>query len=359
MIRLILALVALGLPLFIMGPVQADYDFAPLDVPGATDSFPAGINDAGQIVGYYYSPGTHSFLLSDGAYITLDAPGTFNQAWGINNAGQIVGTYFIGIDFHGFLFSDDQYTLLDVPSATRTSAGGINDAGEVVGGYLSDSFHGFFLSDGNTRCSMTLACPERGAGLLQRGSTTPVKLWGRHGFISPATAIQTAFCEKRTAVTPRSASRSRRSLDRSTTRATSSDMASRQPRSSASCGPATAATRGSMCPVRPPPMPLESTMLVKSWDSTATLPTDITASSPPPNEQNGIFWSSDQRTRGSCDAKDEAAVVDPAVDTEAYDALLRDPAAFRLSLASRFLQSWAMAARAWSTKPSRSASIAW
>jgi probable HAF family extracellular repeat protein len=70
----------------------------------------AGINDAGQIVGYYFDDASghqHGFLYSGGIYITLDDPsatnGTFAQ--GINNAGQIVGYYSNATGTHGFLLT--------------------------------------------------------------------------------------------------------------------------------------------------------------------------------------------------------------------------------------------------------------
>jgi probable HAF family extracellular repeat protein len=86
---------------------MATYIFIALDDPlGGTQSSgqgtrAQGINDQGQIVGFYVdsSGATHGFLYSGGAYTTLDDPlgtgGTFAQ--GINDQGQIVGSY---IDMH-------------------------------------------------------------------------------------------------------------------------------------------------------------------------------------------------------------------------------------------------------------------
>src|SRR5204863_7137588 len=122
-----------------------------------------GINDSGQIVGFYTTGDLitggrgHGFLYSGGIYTTLDDPlatgGTF--ATGINNAGEVVGYYFDYGDpkTHGFLYSDGIYTTLDDPSATvgsafgsgSTVANGIDDAGDIVG-YYTDSTglnHGF------------------------------------------------------------------------------------------------------------------------------------------------------------------------------------------------------------------------
>ncbi len=63
------------------------------------------------------------FLYSNGIYTTLAVPGGTNiLADGINDAGQVVGWYFdsSGIE-HGFLYSggtNGTYTTLDDPSTT-------------------------------------------------------------------------------------------------------------------------------------------------------------------------------------------------------------------------------------------------
>jgi hypothetical protein len=46
-------LVALGLFLGFRGAAKADYTITTFDVPGAVETLPYGINDTGQIVGYY------------------------------------------------------------------------------------------------------------------------------------------------------------------------------------------------------------------------------------------------------------------------------------------------------------------
>ncbi len=74
-----------------------------IDVPGATSTDASGINDHGEIVGTYLnSSGGHNFLLDHGTFTTIDVPGAFLLGCcfrGINNRGQIVGYY----DPHGFL----------------------------------------------------------------------------------------------------------------------------------------------------------------------------------------------------------------------------------------------------------------
>jgi probable HAF family extracellular repeat protein len=142
--------------------------FTPLAAPAT------GINDLGQIVGSRDSLG---FLYSGGTYTTLDDPfaihdkfqvtttGTF--AYGINNSGQIVGYYTNGAGFaptfHGFLYSGGAYTTFDDPLASKgigfvlfgTEAYGISNSGLIVGGYTPDNTQiqvkgGSFLLSGGT-----------------------------------------------------------------------------------------------------------------------------------------------------------------------------------------------------------------
>jgi probable HAF family extracellular repeat protein len=75
-------------------------------VPGARSTSAQGINDAGQIVGFFIdSTGNHGFLDTGGSFTTIDVPGTsFTIANGINDAGQIVGTFESSFAVeHGFL----------------------------------------------------------------------------------------------------------------------------------------------------------------------------------------------------------------------------------------------------------------
>ena len=73
----------------------------------ALQTFARSINDAGDIVGHGQSADAiFGFLrTSDGGYTRLDVPGaTATYALGINNAGEIVGFYRDTADrYHGFL----------------------------------------------------------------------------------------------------------------------------------------------------------------------------------------------------------------------------------------------------------------
>ena len=128
------------------------YTFADLSVPGASQDFATGINDLGQIVGYYGYSGI-GFLYSDGAYTAVSypaktflvPPGTIatptnpgiliadhadiTEPTAINDSGQIVGWWELGTGYSGFVFSGGTYTGLLV---TTTDPFGINNAGQIV-----------------------------------------------------------------------------------------------------------------------------------------------------------------------------------------------------------------------------------
>ena len=70
--------------------------------PGLSTTYAYGINDSGQIVGYFVdASGSHGFVDTGGTFTTL--PGI---ATGINNSGQIVGTF--GLDTGGTLYGDQR-----------------------------------------------------------------------------------------------------------------------------------------------------------------------------------------------------------------------------------------------------------
>ena len=136
-----------------------DDPFASINPHGgstANGTVALGINDKGQVVGYYFDStgSTHGFLYSGGKYTTLDDPlgveGTV--ATGINDRGQIAGYYFDNLhNQHDFLYSNGKYTTLDDPaSMTGTYVTGINNKGQIVGDYQHSGsgshFHGFLAS---------------------------------------------------------------------------------------------------------------------------------------------------------------------------------------------------------------------
>jgi probable HAF family extracellular repeat protein len=145
------------------GFLYSNGQYTTLDDPhglGVEGTVATGINDYGKIVGYYEDNKTldvtngprgnyHGFLYSNGHYTTLNDPlspgGTF--ATGINDHGQIVGYYFDSHwHEHGFLYSNGTYTTINDPLGVNgTEVLGINDYGKIVGVYYDANHvgHGF------------------------------------------------------------------------------------------------------------------------------------------------------------------------------------------------------------------------
>src|SRR6185436_1006442 len=118
--------------------------YAPISVPGASQTFGAGLNNLGQVTGYYIDElGTHSFIRAAiGTYTTFDIPphdGPLNRPpipAAINDRGEITGTaYAAGSAVWGFLLSADRmtYTTVQVPNANATEVVAINNNGEIFG----------------------------------------------------------------------------------------------------------------------------------------------------------------------------------------------------------------------------------
>ena len=137
----LVAFLILGLLALIPPAQAASYTFTSLNnYPGASSTVPTGINDNGQIVGFYAVSGGSggSFLYSNSTYTSVNIQGATNtngyyyvEASGINNAGLIVGTYYNG-SYCGFVYNSSSYSYISLPG-TDVFAQGINDSGEVVG----------------------------------------------------------------------------------------------------------------------------------------------------------------------------------------------------------------------------------
>jgi probable HAF family extracellular repeat protein len=127
--------------------------FLPIAYPGAVQSGPDGINNAGDMVGSYATSACclqFGFLYSGGAYTPLDLPPVYDSAaYGINDTGLIVGFYIANNDSsytqHGFLYNNGAFSTIDYPGAAGTLARGINNAGQISGYWYSASgqYHGF------------------------------------------------------------------------------------------------------------------------------------------------------------------------------------------------------------------------
>jgi hypothetical protein len=109
--------------------------YTTLNYPGAIYTWAAGINNAGEIVGYYQNNATQidGFLLSNGTYTNISYPGAADTTLtGINDSGQITGYTFN--PSVGFLYDSQTQSFTKMSYAGQpTYPFGINDAGTVTG----------------------------------------------------------------------------------------------------------------------------------------------------------------------------------------------------------------------------------
>ena len=110
--------------------------------PAATGIAVGGINDLGQLVGYYTDATSTlvGFLRQpSGQFVSVTVPGAVStQVYGINDCGIVVGLYGDGSTAHGFYGRPGNLHNFDVPGAGATFAQGINNAGRIVGRYALD-----------------------------------------------------------------------------------------------------------------------------------------------------------------------------------------------------------------------------
>jgi probable HAF family extracellular repeat protein len=133
--------------------LRAQTSFVSYDFPGAVSTSGSGVNNRGDIVGWYVGTDgqDHGFLLRRGRFSAIDAPDSIRtRAFAINDRGEIVGVYRTadGVD-HGFLLSHGTFTTIDGPDAEETFAFGINARGDIVGGFeTEEGDFAFVLKDG-------------------------------------------------------------------------------------------------------------------------------------------------------------------------------------------------------------------
>jgi uncharacterized membrane protein len=109
-----------------------------------------GINESGTSIGYDFVPPPviHSFIVSGVDRVEFEYTGSTNtQAWGLNQAGDVVG-YFAAGGAKGFVRSHDgTFSAFALQGAGATRPLGINDAGTIVGAYVAGGVtRGFVLA---------------------------------------------------------------------------------------------------------------------------------------------------------------------------------------------------------------------
>ena len=101
-----------------------------------SNSYAYGINNRGEVVGYWIqADGTRAFLYSGGGLTDLGSlGGTNHYALNINSSGQVVGFGENGTNgARAFLFSNGSLTNLGAMGGVNSYAYGINDGGQVAG----------------------------------------------------------------------------------------------------------------------------------------------------------------------------------------------------------------------------------
>jgi hypothetical protein len=137
-----------------------------------------GVNDAGQAAGFYVDSAgnSHGYIYNSGtsSYTNVTLPSsddaTSVTATGINNAGDIIGFFLSGSVTEGFLDDSGVFTNLDAFGSMSTMALGINNEGQIVGVYQdSNGFNNGFVYSIATGTFLTVDDPN---AVLANGGTT-------------------------------------------------------------------------------------------------------------------------------------------------------------------------------------------
>lgn len=143
----------------------------PLKLPDNIGAYPTGINNKGQIVGYYVSPNywtdqpyrqkIRSFILDDKGFRDLgNLPGGDTvEATAINNQGQVVGSANNADgETHAFVYNGKGIYDLGTLDGNESYATGINDKGTIVGTALDANGHTqAFSTDASTVVTQSTA----------------------------------------------------------------------------------------------------------------------------------------------------------------------------------------------------------
>jgi hypothetical protein len=150
------AAAALGLVLFPVVRVLADYTFTPIDYPNVSYSATFGNSNAGPVSGEYRDAfgSYHAYILSNGSFESFDYPGSIGtSALDVNSAGDsvgIFGEYFTGYTKAFRRVAGNISELVPASGSTYTQAGGMNDAGHIVGSYYVNNLDRGFIFNGTT-----------------------------------------------------------------------------------------------------------------------------------------------------------------------------------------------------------------
>lgn len=146
-------------------------------IRGIVQPYPSGINDSGAVVGTtQLAPASFPYAWEEigGIMQTLPSPADSLGfgATGINNLGQIVGYYGVPDsvlpDGAAFIDTAGTLTLVTLPG----TPGGINDSGQIVGSNNGQGFLATPLSSGNESAA---PCFRAGTGIATERGLVPVE----------------------------------------------------------------------------------------------------------------------------------------------------------------------------------------
>ncbi len=166
-----------------------------LAISGAFTQAATGINDAGDVVGYYQTSSagpTIGFEQVGSRIYTLDAGTGTTMPIAVDSAGNVIAgilrkTTNNGTSYVGFLYKNHQFTTIAYPGATNTFVFGLVHPNVVTGTYtVGSSTHGFIYRRG-----MYSPIDVRGASQTQVGGANELGQFtgcytdktGTHGFV--------------------------------------------------------------------------------------------------------------------------------------------------------------------------------
>ena len=156
---------------FLMRPRAGIIEYVSLELKGYSSADFTGINDAGQLVGYYTESDGYVFgFIQDGddhvwvmypddyaGCNTDNSPPCGTYVTGINDNGKVVGYYITAAGVQrGFIYDGDVFTPIEHPdnrpvNPINLHVSGINDSDKVVGAFWgSDLYAHGFVADGVT-----------------------------------------------------------------------------------------------------------------------------------------------------------------------------------------------------------------
>jgi hypothetical protein len=135
-----------------LGWLWSHHGFQVFDDPAHSTTDVWMVTNRGAVVGDYSdgSSFVHGYLWTAGeGLVTLDVPGSQTGLRDMNDRGDITGVYFAAGRFHGFLLRDGAFETIDYPGSVNGGPQGgtlvVNNAGLIVGGFIDTGGleHGF------------------------------------------------------------------------------------------------------------------------------------------------------------------------------------------------------------------------